>query len=126
MSTGESRTCTFLLAPEGFIIATMKEGATFDLEDARESVAVTWQVAGETRRPVLVDTRGVRAQSKEARQYFMSPEAERRVCAVALLVGSPVSRVIANFFLRMGEPSIPTQVFSDFDAARAWVLERVP
>lgn len=101
----------------------MSEGATFDLEDARAAVDATWRVACERRGPVLVDSRGVRMQTRAARHYFMSAEVATKVNAVALLVGSPVSRVIGSFFLRMGQHHVPTQLFTDIDAAREWLRE---
>lgn len=122
---GEStRCCTFELDPAGFVHAVMRPGAEFDLEDARDAVAATWRVAGEQRRGVLVDSRGVRSQTRAAREYFKGEEAARRLARVALLVGSPLSRVLANFFLSTGEHHIETKLFTDETAARAWLKER--
>jgi hypothetical protein len=113
--------CSFRLDGDGYVLATMADGATFELEDARDAVDATWKIAGERRLPVLVDTRGIRAQSRAARQYFMSEEVGRKVSAVAILIDSPVSRVIGSFFLRVGHHHVPTQVFSDEGSARAWL-----
>lgn len=120
MGLAETRTCTFRLESDGLVLATMNDGARFELDDAREAVAATWRVAGERRGPVVVDSRGVRMQSRAARQYFMSEEVARKVSAVAIVVGSPVSRVIGSFFLRMGKHHVPTQLFTELDDARAW------
>jgi hypothetical protein len=68
--------------------------------------------------------RGVRSQSRAARDYFAGPEAEKATLAVALLIGSPVSRVLANFFLRLRPQRIPTALFTDEAAAIAWLLEQ--
>jgi hypothetical protein len=116
----ETRNCSFDLE-DGYILATMFDGAKFELEDAREAVDVTWNVAGQKRLPVLVDSRGVRMQSRAAREYFVSPEVARKVKAVAIVVGSPVSRVIGNFLFRMGKHHVPTELFTEMEAARAWV-----
>ena len=119
---GEStRCCTFELDPAGFVHAVMRDGAEFELEDAKEAIAATWRVAGERRRGVLVDSRGVRSQSKGAREYFKGEEAARRFAKVALLVDSPLSRMLANFFLSLGEHRIVTKLFTDEAAARAWL-----
>jgi hypothetical protein len=109
--------------PDGYVRATMHDGVTFELADAVEAVATTWRVAGERRRGVLVDMRGIRAQSREAREYFITEEVAQRLAAVALLIESPVSRIIGSFFLRMGTHRIPTRLFSNEGAAEAWVLE---
>lgn len=119
--TLETRSCTFRLDLDGYVHATMREGARFELEDAQDAVLATWRVAGERRLPVLVDSRRVRHQSRAAREYFMSEEVSRRVSAVAIVVDSPVSRVIGSFFMRLGRHRIPTQLFTDDEAARAWL-----
>jgi hypothetical protein len=115
--------CRFRLDLEGLVLATMVEGARFEPEDARAAVAATWRIAGERRRPVLVDSRGVRHQSREARAYFAGPEAAKRVSAVAVVVGSPVSRMIGSFFLRTSDHRIPTRLFDDEAPAREWLRE---
>ena len=116
-----TRQCTFRLDGDGIILATMNEGATFELADAVEAVAATAQVAGGKRRPVLVDIRGVQSESREARMYFAGPELAKCATAVALIVESPVSRMIANFFLRIGAQAVPTRVFDDATSARSWL-----
>lgn len=102
----------------------MKEGASFDLGDAVESLASTWKVAGERRAPALVDMRGIRSQSREARAHFVSEEAALCLSAVALLVESPLSRMIGNFFLGIGVHRFPTQLFSDEQTAERWIMEQ--
>ena len=120
-----TRCCSFRLDPGGFVHATIREGATFEVTDARDAVAATWQIAGEQRRPVLVDMRGVRTLPREARDYFLSDEAATKLRAVALVASSPVAKVIGNFILRLGDHKVPTQIFTEQEAARAWLGEHV-
>lgn len=84
---------------------------------------MTWKVAGEQRRGVLVDMRGLLSETREAREYFTTAEVGEKVSAVALVASSPVSRVIANFFFRLGKHPVPTRMFSDLDAAREWLAQ---
>ena len=123
--TGEpvTATCTFSWDQRGFVHATMKDGCEMELADAVENVAAMFQVSGYRRTRLLVDMRGVRSQSRDARRYFAGPEAERVASAVALLIGSPVSRVLANFFLRIMPLRVPTALFTDQTAAVSWLLE---
>lgn len=124
MNEVSTRVCSFRLDPSGHIHATMHEGVHFDLEDAREAVAVTWELAGGERCGVLVDMRGIVSESREAREYFMSEEVGEKISAVALLVASPVSKVIANFLLRLGKHYSPTKMFTSSERARAWLAEQ--
>jgi hypothetical protein len=70
--------------------------------------------------------RGIRSQTRAARQHFAGAEAQKVTLAVALLIGSPVSRVLANFYLGIRPPQIPTVLFTEESEAIAWLLERVP
>jgi hypothetical protein len=43
------------------------------------------------------------------------------VSAIALLAASPATQVIANFFLGLDRPDVPTEMFTDEAQARAWL-----
>jgi hypothetical protein len=115
----------FKLDPRGFVHAIMRVGCEMQLEDAVSNVAAMSEVGPDQRNLVLVDMRGVRSQTREARQYFAGPEAAKATRAVALLIGSPISRVLGNFFLRVGTPLLtPTGLFTDDSKAIRWLLEQ--
>ena len=122
--TAATPTCEFRYDTRGFVHAVMRVGCEMALADAKENVAAIFELGGRTRSRVLVDMRGVRSQSREARQYFAGAEAEKATLAVALLIGSPVSRVLANVFLRLNPQRIPTALFTDEAAAIAWLMEQ--
>lgn len=117
-----TRICSFELDPRGFVRATVDLDAHMDTEDAEEALALTFEVAGRQRRPVLVDLRGIRSQSRGARLYFASPAVAERLAAVGLLIASPVSKVLGNFFLRLQKQPVPTELFHDEEAAVDWLL----
>ncbi len=115
----------FAADPRGFVRATMRQGVEMNLLDSQEALAATERVArGRTR--VLVDSRGLRYQTKDARDHFASEEAARITSRVALLVASPVSRMIGNFFLRRHTQRTPTKLFSDEQEAIEWLLSEHP
>lgn len=120
-----TKSCTFRRDPRGFVHAVMGNGSQMQLADAQENVAAITTLTGNTRMPILVDMRGVRSQSREAREYYGSAEATLTTLAVALLIGSPVSRVLANFFLRLtSKQRYPTRLFTDEASAIAWLLDQ--
>jgi hypothetical protein len=120
-----TRICSFTLDERGFVRARLDAGATLELDDAREAIEATWRVAGERRRPVLVDMSALAGESRAARLYFVSDEAVARYAAVAILVASPVSRVIGTFFLRLSAHKVPTRLFTSEAEASAWLAEQV-
>jgi len=70
---------------------------------------------------VLIDMTAVTEISKEARDYFANERTASVQRATALLIGSPVSRVIGNFFLGLNKPISPTRLFTDSEEAIQWL-----
>lgn len=96
-------------------------GAEVELADAAENVAATARLTGGRALPALIDLRAVRAQSAEARAYLAGPEATRVANAVALLIESPLSRMVGNFYLGFNRPEVPTRLFTSEGEALAWL-----
>ena len=86
--------------------------------DAQERVRDTVRKA-KTR--VLIDMTAVHQISKEARDYFANERTASIQRATALLIGSPVSRVIGNFFLGLNKQISPTRLFTDPQKAIQWL-----
>jgi len=122
----QTRICSFESDPRGFVRATMSRGAELEGRDAREALESTWAVAGDQRTRVLVDMRLIRSETREAQQEFVSDYSATVCSAVGILIGSPVSRVIGNFFLRLNKHQVPTKLFNDGDAAVSWLLTNDP
>ena len=76
---------------------------------------------GLVRRPMLVDTTGLRSMTRDARKYFAGPEASKVVIAGALVVTSPLGRAIGNFFLGFDRSSNPTRLCSSEPEALEWL-----
>jgi len=91
-----------------------------DVEDAEENLAALRQVGGGRRRPVLSDARKVGAAEREASRVFAArlPEV---ATAYGVLVGSPLTRMLAAVLLRLDTPALPTRTFTDERAAVEWL-----
>ena len=70
---------------------------------------------------VLIDMTAITQISKEARDYFANERTASIQRATALLIGSPVSRVIGNFFMGLNKPISPTRLFTDPQKAIQWL-----
>ncbi len=70
---------------------------------------------------VLIDMTSVTEISKEARDYFANERTASIQRATALLIGSPVSRVIGNFFMGLNKPISPTRLFTDPHKSIRWL-----
>jgi hypothetical protein len=91
------------------------------LEDAQANIAAATTLNAGKRRPKLVDMRSVPKIDREARAYYSGEEAARFTSAIALLVGSPVTQVIANFFISINQPPVPTKLFTSEAEAVMWL-----
>jgi len=66
--------------------------------------------------PVLCDIRDIKEINKAARVY-LSIEGSAFIKAVAFIVGSPVSEMLSEFYLRTSKPTIPTKSFNNIREA---------
>ena len=91
------------------------------LEDAKEEVALCSKIRDGEKVLSIVDLSKIKFVDKEARNYYASKELTKIYSAVVLIVNSPVSRVIGNFFLGLNKPSIPLKLFSNEKEGVKWL-----
>lgn len=105
----------------GVLVYSYKAGAFVDLAAARGTTALgTELVTGPV--PTLVRMKEVTQVSHAAREFFAHDPANIGIsAAAALVIGSPVSHIIGNFFLGLNRPNCPTRLFDDEVLALAWL-----
>jgi hypothetical protein len=118
----EDRATRAWLGVDGIVCFWLRPGADYVLSDAKASLATTRALAPTLPAKVLVDSNGVRTATREARHYWETDAARGVISAMALLVGSPTSRIIASFVLRLVRPDFTVKVFTDEAEARRWLL----
>lgn len=118
----EIRTRTAVVCLEGDLIrVTIVPGAEETLADAQATTRAALGLSAGRILPLFVDMRQMRAQEREARQYYGSMEVMRSVCGVALLVESRLSMLIANFFISVSKTRVPTRIFTSEAEAVEWL-----
>jgi len=70
---------------------------------------------------LLVDLTHIQSMSKEARDFYAGENTAAYAKAVALIIKSPISTVIGNFFLGINKPAFPTKLFSNETEAIEWL-----
>ncbi|HEY0952084.1 STAS/SEC14 domain-containing protein [Nocardioides sp.] len=93
-------------------------GACCDLATAQQ-VDRDVQHLGRGKVRLLVDLRPNASIDREGRHFFINLHAH--YLAVALLAGSPATRMLANFFLGMKRGTIPVRLFTAEDEAIDWI-----
>jgi len=95
-------------------------GAPFTQEDALAAQAALEPFV-DTVFPLLtlVDIRGIRRSTSQARRVHPNPKTAR----LAILIGSPVSRMLGNAYLGINKLPCPTKLFTDMEQAAEWLLK---
>lgn len=114
-----TRTARIWLRADGIIQTVVKvPDGRESVADAQANIAAVTTLSPDKRRPMLVDMRAVQGIEREVRDYYSSVEVST---ARALLVASPVGQVIANFFISLSKPRVPTQLFTSEADAVKWL-----
>lgn len=120
----ETALATVRLRSDGMMQVVIKRGATADEDSVRDTVRVVEDLVGPGRRVgVLVDIRDRHRSEASARRYAAGPDPTRVAERIALLVLSPVSRMVGNAFLLGAKPMTPTRLFSSEEDAVAWLKQ---
>lgn len=110
-----------VLDPRGFVHTRVAPGSEIQLQDAKANTAKVIEVSGGANYPILVDLKEIKSISKEARDHFSMRGRKPNVTAIAMLVSSPLSRIIGNFFLGLNKPTVPTRMFTSEEDAIYWM-----
>jgi hypothetical protein len=98
-----------------------KDGAEETLDDAVEVTAALGVLGGEAKHAILVDLRPAKSVAPAARWHYVGSDRPRREMALALLVGSALSRVIGNFALAASRGRLPMRLFTSQVEAIQWL-----
>ena len=96
------------------------------LQTAEENIEAQARIRdalGKEMTRVAIDMRQTVKITREARNYYAGERTASIQRATALLIDSPLSAVIANFFMGLNKPLSPTRMFTNEDDAIAWLRE---
>jgi hypothetical protein len=109
---------------EGILFGEYAPQSEVDLGLAREAVEARLKLSDGKSYPFLVDIRGLKSMSKEARVYLANEGAEG-IIASALITGNAFTRTFAHLFLTINKPKVPIRLFGDWEDARKWLRQFV-
>lgn len=114
------------MGDDGICYTVVKPNAIIELEDALANTEAVKKVSMDAIYPILVNLKQIHSISKPARDHFSMQNRTAGVTAIGMLIKSPGSRIIGNFFLGLNKPTVPTKLFTDKDKAIAWLKQFVP
>ena len=115
------RVARLWLGDDGIVRIKHLPGAEMTLEDAKETMSAFLKITKGKICPIYCDTTQQKAMTREARNYYASEEAAKVASAVAIIVGTPVSRVLGNFYIGLSRPLIPSRIFTSEEEALDWL-----
>ncbi len=114
--------CTEIWLQDGVIYVVYKPHLrSIDIEVAKKMVHDRLIVSNGISRPVFIDTCNAKGINEEAKEYMATGDAMKYLNATALLVHNRVSKLVANFYISLSRPKIPTKVFTDKEKALKWL-----
>ena len=116
-----TRTAKIWLDEHGICRFEAKSGERLELSDAQEALQAVLSLSDGNLPAILVDLRQLRAASKEAREYFSHEDNTRKIAALAFLVDSPLSTLLANFYIGLNPTGVPTKLFTTEEEAIQWL-----
>lgn len=114
----------FRLESDGILYIECLPETVMSLDDARESTRLGAELVQGDPKPLLCDLTNVVKMSQECRQHFAGAEHARIFSKCALVVTSPLSRIIGNFFLGANKPLKPTRLFTNREEGLQWLSLR--
>jgi hypothetical protein len=118
----ENSTAVISLKPPGIVYVQIKTNAKQYLEDAKMNLDAAVRVCGNQKRPLLTDIREAQPLEPDARRYYSGQALVDHFSAMALLVDiSPMGKMMANIYLKVAQPKIPSRIFTDLSSAEEWL-----
>lgn len=109
----------------GILFFTYKKGLKINLKTATAVVKLRLEKTGGQTFPALIDTGGVVAIDKKARDYFTTEKAQEGISAAALVCQSFYSNMLGNLFLNLtaSRRKIPAKIFRNREKALNWLMQ---
>ncbi len=104
---------------DGIVHLEWTAQAHITLEDAKDATSAMAQLTGGERAGLLVNAHNSSTMDRPARMEFV--DRADLVSGVALIVATPLSRLMGNFFIAVNSPVAPTRLFDNEESALEWL-----
>src|ERR1700751_1086967 len=108
---------------DGIVRTKVKPLAEVTLAEAVENSKAVNSFYKEKKYPLLIDSRNIKSITKEARDHFSIQNRETSITSFAVIIDSPLSRIIGNFFMGLNKPSVPAKLFNNENEAINWLKQ---
>lgn len=123
MSKRDIRAFTTWIGDNDICYTVVKPNAVVEIADAKENSAVVNELSDGKIYPMLVNLKEIKSITKEARDHFSMQGRTPGISAIGLLINSPASTIIGNFFLGLNKSVVPVKLFTKEAKAIAWLKQ---
>jgi hypothetical protein len=109
------------MGDDGIVRTKVKPEAEISVNDAMENTEVVTSFYVDKKYPILIDSRNIKSMTREAREHFSARGRDPKTSAFGIIIKSPISRVVGNFFLGLNKPAVPTKLFDNEKDAVEWL-----
>ncbi len=109
------------MGEDGICMTVTKPQVEITVENAIENSKVVNGFYKTKKYPLFIDSRNIKSMSRDARKHFSTNGRETKINCMAIMVSSPVSKVIGNFFMGLNKPAIPARLFDNENDALDWL-----
>ncbi len=121
ISREETATAWLTLSEDGIVRILFKKSVEVDLPAQDENHAAFIRICGDKKRPVIYRTQDYVNFTKEARERSVLLEKTSPILASAMIPQNFGYKLLADLYIRINKPGIPTKVFSTEEEAVAWL-----
>ena len=111
------------MGADGIVRTKVKPQAEVTLKESLENSLVVNDLHTNKKFPLLIDSRLIKSISKEARDHFSIKNRSTNINSFAVIIESPLSRIIGNFFMGLNKPTVPAKLFNNEQDAITWLKQ---
>lgn len=121
----ETNKIKFSISEESILYIDCFPNTVMTITEGKESTSIGLDMVKGQPLPLLCDLTNVVKMTQECRQHFAGVEHSKLFTNCALIVTSPISRIIGNFFLGANRPIKPTRLFTSKEVGVKWLKEKM-
>ena len=106
---------------DGLVEIVFKRSSLIGLQECLDLMDAYEQILEKRRYPLLHIAEDYVQFNGDAREFGSSEEGLRFSAAEAFVIKSLAHKLLANFYLKVNKPSVPTKFFSNKEDAEEWL-----
>ncbi len=105
----------------GIVHILYKPGCVLNIANIKQLVEDRIKVSNGQTSPILIDLRNLVSSDNATRSYLATPEAEKYLCAGAMIINNELQKLLMNLYLKIDKPRLPARVFTNKEKALEWL-----